>query len=454
MTTIIDDLSTHLEVVAKEVFPIYEETSTVASLIKNRGETQEVSRYLYRIPFEATPPGAFGKFSANASPMGIGYSSIFNHLTSGYFYSRMAFRLTREQLDVTSGGSKAVINIFNRTLERGMASMDVMKDISLHTDGTGILTGASSARPNNNQLTFDGASDFIKTHRLREGLSVNPWNGAGTTRRTTFTAPLFIRTINYSTHVVTFNQDVGDAASGDILAFEGMEAYGPANLTSFSSGWPTAPSSQVAGGLGGDTFRHGIYYALDDTPANYFFGVQKSAEPQLLPNHVDANSNALNFSHVYSLLEKMIQRQRPEDGLRGNIGIAHTRQRRQVFELGTAIANVFLTGDNKFGKSANLLPDNIWYEDMFNFGPFTCVISKRQQLDRFDFINPDKWGRAEAVPLGFYDIGGKRFFEARDQATGQVASAMDWYLVDAFDWYTKDPGCQGYIDNLDVPTIS
>ena len=53
----------------------------------------------------------------------------------------------QEQLNVTSGGRKSVINIFNRTLERGMGSMDVMKDISLHTDGTGQLTNASSAAP-------------------------------------------------------------------------------------------------------------------------------------------------------------------------------------------------------------------------------------------------------------------------------------------------------------------
>lgn len=454
--SVIDDLSTHMENVARDVFPIYEESATVASLIKNRGETQEVSRYLYRIPFEATPPGAFGKYSANASAMGIGYSSIFNHLTNGYFYARMAFRLTQEQLNVTSGGRKSVINIFNRTLERGMGSMDVMKDISLHTDGTGQLTNASSAAPALNQLTFNGTTDQLKSNKIREGLSIEVWNSAGSTRRTGFTAPLFIRSINHSTHVVTFNQNVTDAVSTDLLAFEGMDTYGPATLTSFNSGWPTAPESQVASGLGGDTFRHGIYYANDNTPANFFFGIQKSAEPQLLPVHVDANTNALNFAHVYSLLEQLIQRRDSQENstLRGLVGIAHTRQRRQVFELGTAIANVFLTGDNEFGKNANLLPSNVGYDEAFNFGPFQCVISKRQRLDRFDFINPDKWGRAEALPLGFYDIGGKRFFEARDGSTGQVASAMDWYLVDAFDWYTRDPGCQGYIDNLGVPALS
>ena len=457
MTDILDDLSTHMENVRQQVFPLYEQSDLLAGLIKKSSEAEPISRYLYRIPFKKFPGGAFAKFTMNLGTLGIGHTAGYKHLTAGYFPARLAFRMTLEQLKVTDGGRKSVINNFNETIREAIPTMQVMDDISLHTDGTGKLTNQSSAQPSTSSLTFAGVTDTLGINRLREGLSVDVWNAAGSTKRAIATGrPLLIDTIDYDNKIVTFNQVVTALASTDIITFEGLDSFGPSTLVSFTAGWPTAPESQVAGGLGGDSFRHGIYYSNDNTPANHYLGILKSTLPQLLPNHIAGQSDALNFAHGYELISKLIRRR---DGNRnsitGLVGIAEMKQRRQVQEIGVSIANKYITGD-KFGRSTDLWPENLSYADTFDYCGITSYVDKRQFEDRFDFINPSKWFRAEAVPMDWLDVGGKRFFEARSSVAseqGEVAAGMDFFLYNAMDFGTLDPGSEGYIDGLAVPTI-
>jgi hypothetical protein len=70
---------------------------------------------------------------------------------------------------------------------------------------------------------------------------------------------------------------------------------------------------------------------------------------------------------------------------------------------------------------------------------------------RIDFITRKLWKRAEIRPVGFYDVEGRRIFEARG-ASGGVATSQLFYLVAAFNLYLANPSVGSYISALTVPS--
>jgi len=430
---------------------LYEASDQIASLIKRTEEVEQISNFLYRIPVKKGHGGQYRKFSANEGTLGKGTGMVIDALTAGYFYSVYAMRIPLEARDTSMTREQSIINVFAEQLAGAMQELQVWDDIVLHTDGKGILTNASSAITAGPPatMTFAGATDNLGINKLREYMTVDVWNSAGTTKRVPATAaPLIITAIDYGAKQITFDQGVTALAATDIIALRDMDIYGPASLTSFSSTWP---SRGAVGGLGGDSFRHGIYYSNDNTAANYYLGLQKSAVPQLLPTRVNGNSAGLTFEQIL-LLRDGIRQRRTEDALNGAILITHMSQRAAAFKLGTSIANKLVSGET-FGRNLDLIPANQRYDDTFEAAGMLGYVSKRQDKSRVDLINPGKWGRAQVRDTYFFGDweGGRRIFEGRN-ASGEVTAYMEAFLVQGYDFVNFDPGCQGYIDALQLPT--
>jgi hypothetical protein len=441
-------ISTHLEKVEPKLQVLYDKTDmTLASRIKPSKKVQPVNRYLYRIPLELFPAGAFHKYSANGSSLGRGSTLSTTHMTAGYIYATLAYEMTDEELDTTKGGAGAVIDVLNKALAEAIPVYQEHDNITLHTDGTGTLTADSTASAANS-LTFTDTA--LGVNRLREGMEVDVWASGGATKRALAVgAPLLITRINYATGLVTFNQNVTAIATTDFLAFAGLDAYGPAALTSFSATWPPSPETSVAAGLGGDSFRHGLYYANDFTAANYHLGVQKSTVPQLLAEQVDA-SDALNFAHGLKLAEQLLQRM-PEESIKGMRWVFHMKQIRQVFNIGMGSVNIDVNGGS-FGRMPDLAPDRVDRSGTLTFAGFPVDVSKRQYNNRVDAWIPENWGRAVARDLSFYDDGnGGKIFKGRSITDGTVTSVNNFYVRAAMDFFCKNPGMGGAITNLDIP---
>lgn len=442
-----DVISTHLEQVEKKLQPLYDKTdTTLASRIKASKKVQNVNRYLYRIPLELYPAGAFSKYSANNSSLGRGSTLSTTHMTAGYFYARLAYEMTDEELDTTSGAG-AVVNVLNKALSEAIGVYQEHDNVTLHTDGTGTLTADSTASAAAS-LTFTDTA--LGVNRLREGMEVDVWASGGATKRALAVgAPLLITRINYASGLVTFNQNVTGITTGDFLALAGMDAYGPAAVTSFSATWPPSPETSVAAGLGGDSFRHGIYYSNDFTAANYHLGVQKSAVPQLLAEQVTA-SDALNYEHGLKLTEQILQRM-PEEDIKGGRWVFHMKQVRQLSNIQMASINIDVNGGS-FGRMKDLLPDRVGRSGSLMFAGFPVDISKRQYNNRIDFWIPENWGRAICKELAFYTDGnGGRMFKGRSTTDGTVTSVNNFYVTSAMDFFNRNPGCGGAVTSLTIP---
>lgn len=451
MATTIDTVSAQLEQVSPIVQEIYETSDQISALIKrNAKNVSQLSRYLYRFVLEQFPGGTFAKYSANEGVLPKGTGMLLSSLQAGFFYSMLMFRVTDEQVDESASSKQSVVDVMARTLAAGSDNAAVMDDIAFHGDGTGKLTASSSA-VTSTTMTFAAAADTLGVSKLREGLTVDVWDTTGATKRaiTAADGPLRILTINYNTKVVTLNTAVTGITATDLLAFTGMDTYGPSTLTSFTSGWPATSALTTTGGLTNDSFRHGLYYAHNFTDSNYYLGKQKSALPQIAPTEIAANSNALSWAHGFALIDQ-IQKRRSMTDAQNLTWIFPLAQRQVVFEEGVAISTVMKTGD-KFGKNYDTAPSNNAYNDTFNYVNCPAYVSKRQFTDRVDAINLKKWGRAEVFPgVRPYSKGGKTVFEGHD-STGLLAAYSEFGFQSAYDFVDYDPGCEGAVTGLAVP---
>lgn len=445
---ILDVTSAQLEVVEKEMQLLFEESDQLAARVKKSGKVKQISRKLYRVPFMKYRGGAFGKVSANNASMGKGTGMVLSNFTAGYITSRRGYRVTREQKDTTGSKSQSTINVFTETVAHATEDAMIDEDMAFHGDGTGILTNASSAQTTT-VLTFANATDTLGINNLREGMVVDVWKSDLTVNLTSALTNVQIISIDYTAKTVTLDQAVtGMNSQTNVITFQGLTAYGPSTPTSFSSTWPDAT---VAGGLGGDSFRHGMRYAHDVTASNYYLGIQRSAVPQINPARVNASNGGITFDHGQLMIDQLIQRRSITNG-NDLLGVFHMAQRSAIQKLGTTINNVFIqSSSTNAGKSKDLLPTNHGYNDTFDYCGIPCILSKRQDKSRGDFFNFSKWGRAELVPTGFYDEEGKKFFEGRG-SDGTVQTYVEFFIYAAFDWVCMDPGSDGQIDTLAVPS--
>jgi hypothetical protein len=452
VTAIID---AQLEQVSTFLPVMFEDTDEIGAMFKkNSKEITNLSRWLYRIPFQLYRGGSFQKYSANGGPLGIGTSMKFSSMNAGFIYTNLMYRLSDEEIDLTKNSKQSVVNVLSKTLADALDEAAVYDDISIHGDGTGRLTNSSSATTSTT-MTFLAVGDNLGCARIREGMSVDVWDSTGVTKRVITVAadaPLRIETIDESTNTVTLNTAVTGITNGDILALRAMDAYGPAALTSFSAGWPLTSAKTNAPGLTNDSYRHGMLYAHDATPANYYNGKQKSAVPALMPVRINGKNQPVTFAH--GLLGKdRLRRKRNADVVNGLMGITSMAQRAQVFELGTNM-NTKITTGQEFGKSYDGTPSNDQYADSFDFAGIPCRVSKRIANDRFDFVNISKnWGRAEVFPgiRPYADLNGDKYFPVIDQSTGQRIAMTEFGFQSAYDFVCFDPGAEFYIDALEVP---
>jgi hypothetical protein len=448
--TVLDLVPGQLETVRTELEKMFEQSDQIAGMVKKSAKPQKISRYLWRLPLKLFQGGHRQKATANAGSIGIGTNMLLNSLTAGYFYSTLTYRITKEMVDTTADSSQAVVNVVSETLANAMIEAQCDDDIIWHTDGTGVLTNASSAIAAGPPatMTFAGATDTIGISRLREGMTVDVWDTGLTTKRVAATgAPLVIVSIDYDAKKVTFDQGITSLTSTDKIVWRSVDIHGPSTPTSFSSAWP---QTGIAAGLGGDSFRHGMPYINDYTASNYYLSKQRSAIPQLIPTRVNGGGNPLEWDMGHQMIAKMIQRW-DNDAWRNLTGVAAVVQKFQVWNLGIAISTRFVQGEN-FAGTVDASPTNRGYTETFDFCGITCYLSKRQDKARIDFVNFNKLGRAQLFDTDYYrnPLDNRYVFEARSTSDGSVLMAVDFAIIQAFDYVSFNPGMNAVIDNLAV----
>lgn len=411
----------------------------VMGLIGDKNVQMDVNQRFYRIPFKTLPSGNFGKLSANQGTFGTGNGFSLSDLQCGYFYYAQPHLINLEVME-TAQGAGSVVDAFSELVADANDVMQRHHEIVLHTSGNGVLTGASSAY-GTAVYTFDGASDNLGVNRLLEGMTVDVWD----TGLSTDKGERRITLIDHDAKTVTLSSAPASApTAGDKLAIRGLDVYGPSTPTTFAAGYPTSGAS----GVTGDSFIHGLDYYLDTTSSNYLLGIQKSAVPQLQPRHVAAGTAPLTYLHAIRLFHKMLRaRGDTADGL---VALVPLAQADQLAQINMSLQVLQMTGD-KFGKLRNLAPDMPKLGEDVAFGPFPGKIDLRQAEDRIQVIAPSEWGKVQPVKPDFYKVGGSYIHKTRD-GNGAITAGAEIIMYGACDYFCVDPGRQGVVDGLTVPT--
>lgn len=447
---VLQTTATQLEQVRKTMVELYNDSDQIAGKVKAaKGGRVTVSRYLYRIPLELFLGGNFHKINMDGGAMGAGTGMSNTFVTAGYIATARSYIVTDEQASTTGTTEQSNVNVMARQLAKATHQAQVDDDITLHTDGTGKLTNASSATNGTTTLTFAAAGDTLGINRLVQGMTVDVWDATGATKRAGATsAPTWITNIDYANNIVTLSQAITTITATDLLAFPALDVYGPATLVSFSSTWPGGALTNGPG-LTGDSFRHGIYYANDATSSNYYLGRLKSTISQLLASRVDGASSGITFDMVLKGLDQITQR-RDASAMKGLQGIYHMKQRRSLFGQGVNISN-WNRGQSGVQKNMpDLMPDNTAYDATFDTAGVSCCVDLRQYTDRVDYVNFDLMGRAQTEELHFKKVGGQTVFPVFD-GDGAMTTQVQFHMVSEFDYVNYDPGVGMYIDALLVP---
>lgn len=457
-----DVVATQLEVVSRQLEELHGTSTYIYSMVEAASEDVKVSDYLYRIVLETRRAGISGKVNVSdggAYPLGSGAAYIY--MQAGWHQYARTIRFSDLQRDTTQGGEQSIINYVNREIARAMAGVQLDNDVYFHTDGSGILTGGATtptptgAGTSTATLVFNGSTDMLKLNRIQgcEGMAVEVWSPDGATKRTpaSTSVPTYITAIDYSTKTVTLSQTVTvnpSTSAGDVLAVNGLAAYGPSTLVGNSSTWPSRGGQT---GLGGDSWMHGIYYVNDVTTSNYYLGKLKSTYPQLQSNRVDAGSSVLNFTFGRLVQDQILARfgERPEGAI---VGLAHSAQMKAAEDLTIALSVNPLNGA-QFTK-----PLDLGTQTKFGQGiPYCGTLlfnDLRQYADRIDYINKSTWFRPNLFPTKFLEGGdgpSQYMFRGRDGTTGAVMPYFETIIRQAFDFGCRAPGRAGYINSLAVP---
>lgn len=468
-----DGYAAMIEVVAPEVPRIFEQTDRLSKLI-GKGKAIQVSDRFARCPLLKYIGGTFQGFNPDGGVIGTGSGLSTTSFQVGYYYSAYGVALSFKAKDTTSAPGQSRVDIFNTQMTEAMQEIAVWEDIQLNTDGTGILTNASSAVASpggGDTLTFANSSDTLGVNLLREGMAVNvaaqgtgnyaqgtigevplgpgaPYldsTGAVRANATKAGYPAIITNIDYDARKVTLDSVITTLTTGDRLQIAGLLIT--PTLTGQAT-YPGNPQFSAPPTTSGDSWRHGIPYANTIDPSLYYGGLLRSSVSQINPTVYNLSGAPMTANHVLIVRDRTIQR-RDSTVLQGLFGICHMAQRAQAMNIGISVSEWQRhAGANE--PLLDLMPKNIGYEDSFVVGGMVHYISKRQPRDRVDYWNPKLWGRAQLFDLRPMNWGGQTVFPVWS-TTGQLTAALQMFWEQAYDWYCQDPGAQMVLYNAGVP---
>ena len=405
------------EVIRPELQRWQEEFVMASNLIK-AAPVQRVGERDFRAPIELSAGGAFGTYDNNFGDMNRGSSSTGDRLISTFFPQRLNFEISKLKMDATSSTEVAVgPGVFKQTMKRAMKEYAIYNDFSFHTDGTAVAGLATATSTVSGVTTYTLDANF-GIQRIRRGMYLNVMSNDTNTMRAT---NVFVTLINYGTKVITLSALVSGASSTDYMLFAG------------TSGTGALP-----------TWKQGLYYHNSYATSGTYQGLDRSKEPELQVNAVNANG-FITWNHGLLLIDQIGQRRRkvPEE----IVGLANVSQRAQIYSEQVALTvNMQTTKDM---QARDFMPSV--QESEFPFAGITHMLDYRQDRSRLDWIVKKMWGKARLNDLGYFQIGGQRFFFIPG-ASGAPLAGLWFSLIQDENWVCFDPGSQGVIYGGTLPT--
>lgn len=404
-------LAMELERVVPDIQTLFERDDMFYSSIKKR-KVEVISNRQMRIPLEISPGGSFQYFDADGGDLGRGGGPDWDKavLSSVFFSQNIEYTKLVEWS--TNSDRKAVGNAVKKLTASALDELRRQIDAQLMQAGDGVIGVVSSV------TTAAGVDTVICTtafgaRLMRQQQTVQVYDTTLATLRGTATITLW----DTENKTVDLTPATLGIVAGDKLVTAGLSS--PASLPAL----------------------FGVPYHHSNASTGNWLGFSRSATPQIRANRVNASSAALSLPLPRLALNKIGNRVGIKNSFKPKAWM-HPCQKQAYEDIGQAVSFI-----QKGAKEEGL---NMYFDKMSLAGAPTEE-SFNWDKSRIDFVTDEVWGRGETLPIGFYKTDGRSIFEIRG-ASGGVATADIFYMVNGMQTFVNNPAGCAYIDNLAVPT--
>ena len=412
-------IGAELERVLPKVPALFDRDDVWYSSIEKR-PVEVISSRDMRIPLEIRPNGNTGYYDPDGGDMGRGDISDFDKAVINSVHLIHRVEMTAKTVWSTDNTRKAVLNAFRHALATEMKQFRRDVDSQCMTDGTGTLATITSVSTSGGLDTYTCTTDGFRVRLLRSKQLLNVFNSTLTTCRT---GGGVANEVKVQTYDLANNQivvpSVAGATAGDLIVSDGLQTTPPVGLL-------------------------GVKYHDNNSSTGTWLGFDRSINPEIRANRVNANSSALTLPLPRLAMNKIGDRVGINKGSKMTAW-THKAQQAAYEELGFNVMRI-----DKAAKEEGL---DLYFNDNMRIAGAPLKISYSWDRTRIDFIDSEVWGRAELRPPGFYTNpdNNQRVWELRGPSGG-VAAAWIFYIVASFNLFMNQPAGASYIDSLAIPS--
>jgi hypothetical protein len=410
-------IGTEMEHVTPLVEDFYEIDDTFFSGIDKDANAIPVSERDMRVPLKLRPGGYFGQFNSNGGGLGRGSGTTYDKAVVDTVNLRYACEWTKKAEWGTDSARKAVVNAFQKLVADAMPQFRSDSDKLCMQAGTGVLGTVSAVSTASGVDTVTLNSDGFGAMLLRFGLKINVYDATLATNRTAAgeTEITFYDPIN---KIVKLTPAVTGIVATDVIVLSGLSGANPVTLK-------------------------GVPYHNSNASTGTWLGLSRVTNPEIRSTGINA-AGAFQPPQARLLVNKMMNR----------IGMSKVKKlplkawmnpaQKDAYEQAAQLISII----QKQPREENV---DLYFGDGMQMAGAPVMTSVHWDMTRIDFLIESFWGRAEMHPAGFYEVGGRKFFETRDPSGG-VATSQLFYITATWNLFCKNPAMAGYIYGLTTPT--
>lgn len=410
-------IGAELERVAPLVEGLYEVDDTFYSTIDKESNIERISGRDMRIPLKLRPGGYFRQYNPDGGPLGRGGAPFFDKAVINTIPFAFACEWTKKAEWGTDDTRKAVVNAFRDIVASAMPQFRHDSDAMCMTAGNGILGVASAVSTAAGVDTVTLGTDGFGAMLLRSGLKVNIYDTTLATQRTIAVQPE-ITFYDIPNKTIKLTPATAGFVATDVIVIDGVSGASPVSL-------------------------FGVPYHNNGSSVGTWLGFDRATTPEIRSSRVAAGG-ALAVSQPRLALNKLLDRIGMAAAKRLKLKAWMNPAQMAAYEgLGYLVSII-----QKTTRDEGL---NLFFGEDMQMAGAAVKTSIHWDKKRIDFLADSFWGRAEMKSPGFYEVGGRKFFEVRDPSGG-VATSQLFYLVASWNLFLKNPASASYIDTLTVPT--
>ncbi len=421
-----NQLFQQMEAVREKKFPKwYESKYNVLADFIDKGEVEVVGERDYRIPASKIFGGRFGHYDPQGGDMGRGSSPQGLVMLQSFYNVRLNFEFDQLQIKATTSKKQAVQNPFLQCIADGYREMQLYWDKVIHGDGTAKIATATAHSSSSGVSVYTLDAKF-GAQLLRRGQFLCIYDSTLATLKSANVLNITDMVVNSPTRTVTLSGVVPSAAATDVFCFEGVSGASPAG-------------------------PRGLKYWISSAASGTTAGINRATESQLISKNVQASGYLIPELPMAIYHRVLMDRGEVANNMLGLIAPA---QQGYIASNVMAIQNYNLADAS--AKFVDRLPA-IQGKKVIEWGDMPHWLDIHQDQTVVPYIIPSLWGRAQLSPTDYFQTPGVsgpsgRFFTLYG-GSGAPASAVWFGYTRDEDLYTIDPGAQGVIEALSVPSL-